>query len=169
MSTTTLPEQLSDQAREFAGRSHELLIDGERSAAADGRTFETLDPSTGRPITSIAQAGAEDVDRAVKAARRAFEEGDWSKASAADRSRLMNRFADLIEQHAAELAELESLDNGKPLKMARIVDVNSSIAQAGPSAFTATPSRYDSPTCTATRARNPWACAARSSRGTSRC
>jgi acyl-CoA reductase-like NAD-dependent aldehyde dehydrogenase len=129
MSTTTLPEQLSDQARGFAGRSHELLIDGERSAAADGRTFETLDPSTGRPITSIAQAGAEDVDRAVKAARRAFEEGDWSKASAADRSRLMNRFADLIEQHAAELAELESLDNGKPLKMARIVDVNSSIAQ----------------------------------------
>jgi acyl-CoA reductase-like NAD-dependent aldehyde dehydrogenase len=129
MSTTTLPEQLSDAAREFAGREHELLIGGERVAAADGRTFETLDPATGRPITSVAQAGPEDVDRAVKAARQAFDDGDWRRASAADRARLINRFADLIEAHGEELAEVESLDNGKPLKMARIVDVNSSVAQ----------------------------------------
>ncbi len=75
MSTTALPEQLSDAAREFAGRAHELLIDGEHVPAADGRTFETLDPATGRPITTVAQAGTEDVDRAVAAARRALDVG----------------------------------------------------------------------------------------------
>jgi acyl-CoA reductase-like NAD-dependent aldehyde dehydrogenase len=128
MSVTALPDQLSEPAREFASRQHQLLIDGEHVPAADGRTFETLDPSTGQPITQIAHAGAPDVDRAVGAARRALEEGAWSKAPAADRGRLMNRLADLIEEHADELAELESLDNGKPVKMARFVDVNQTVA-----------------------------------------
>src|ERR1035437_3056674 len=106
MSVTALPDQLSEPAREFASRQHQLLIDGEHVPAADGRTVETLDPSTGQPITQIAHAGAPDVDRAVGAARRALEEGAWSKAPAADRGRLMNRLADLIEEHADELAEL---------------------------------------------------------------
>ncbi len=128
MSTTTLPEQLSDSAREFAGRGHELLIDGEHVAAADGRTFETIDPATGRPITTAAQAGPEDVDRAVGAARRALD-GQWARVSAADRARMIARLADLIEEHAGELAELEALDNGKPVKLAKIVDVASSAAQ----------------------------------------
>ena len=96
--------------------------------AADGRTFQTIDPATEKPIAEIAHAGAEDVDRAVGAARRALEQGPWSKAPAADRARLINRFADLIEEHADELAELEALDNGKPVKLARIVDVNQTIA-----------------------------------------
>src|SRR5581483_431460 len=129
MLTTTLPEQLGDAARQFAGRAPELLIDGEHTAATDGRTFETIDPATGRPITGIAQAGAEDVDRAVKAARTAFESGDWPKVSAADRARLISRLAELIEENADELAELESLDNGKPVKLARIVDVAGSVNQ----------------------------------------
>jgi acyl-CoA reductase-like NAD-dependent aldehyde dehydrogenase len=128
MSVTTLPEQLSDSAREFAGREQLLLIDGERVPAADGRTFQTTDPATAKPIAEIAHASADDVDRAVRAARRALEEGPWSKASAADRARLMNRLADLVEDHAAELAELEALDNGKPVKLARIIDVNQTIA-----------------------------------------
>jgi acyl-CoA reductase-like NAD-dependent aldehyde dehydrogenase len=128
MSVTTLPEQLSDAAREFAGSQHELLIGGERTPAADGQTFETLDPSTGRAITSVAQAGAEDVERAVQAARGALE-GPWGKAPAAQRARLIARFADLIEANGDELAELESLDNGKPVKMAKIVDVAGSAAQ----------------------------------------
>jgi acyl-CoA reductase-like NAD-dependent aldehyde dehydrogenase len=128
MSVTTLPEQLSDPAREFAGREHLLLIDGERVPAADGRTFQTLDPSTAKPIAEIAHAGADDVDRAVGAARRALEQGPWSKASAADRGRLIDRLAELIEENADELAELEALDNGKPVKLARIVDVNQTIA-----------------------------------------
>jgi aldehyde dehydrogenase (NAD+) len=128
MSVSALPDQLSEAARGFASRRHQLLIDGERADAADGRTFETLNPATARPITDLAQAGVEDVDRAVRAARRALDEGPWHTAPAAERSRLMNRLADLVEQNADELAELESLDNGKPVKLARIVDVNQTIA-----------------------------------------
>jgi acyl-CoA reductase-like NAD-dependent aldehyde dehydrogenase len=128
MTEATLPDQLSKPAREFVSAEQQLLIDGERVAAHEGRTFETLDPATGQPITAVAQAGSEDVDRAVTAARRALEEGPWPKASAADRARLLNRLADVIEQHADELAEIESLDNGKPVKLAKVVDVASAAA-----------------------------------------
>jgi acyl-CoA reductase-like NAD-dependent aldehyde dehydrogenase len=128
MSATALPDQLSDASRAFAGREHQLLIDGERAPAADGRTFQTLNPATATPIADIAHAGAEDVDRAVAAARRALDEGPWSKAPAAERARLINRLADLIEENADELAELEALDNGKPVKLARIIDVNQTIS-----------------------------------------
>jgi acyl-CoA reductase-like NAD-dependent aldehyde dehydrogenase len=128
MSVSTLPEALSEASRDFASREQQLLIGGERQRAADGRTFETLDPATSQPITTVAQAGAQDVDRAVKAAREALESGPWSKVSAAERGRLINRLADLIEENGDELAELESLDNGKPLKLAKIVDVASTVA-----------------------------------------
>ena len=128
MSISALPDQLSEAARGFASRRHQLLIGGEPADAADGRTFETLDPATGQAITEVALGGAEDVDRAVRAARRAFEEGPWHTAPAAERARLMSRLADLIEAHADELAELESLDNGKPVKLARIVDVTQTVA-----------------------------------------
>src|SRR5580693_10165948 len=124
MSTTALPEQLSDAAREFASAPQQLLIDGERIDAADGRTFETLDPATGEAITTVAQGGADDVDQAVRAARRALEDGPWPKTAPRDRARLLNRFADLVESNGDELAQLESLDNGKPVKLARFVDVD---------------------------------------------
>ena len=126
MTATSLPEQLSDQAREFVARDQLLLIDGERVAAADGRTFQTLDPATGAAITTVAQGGAEDVDRAVRAARRAFE--SWARVSAADRGRALARLADLVESNTEHLAQLESLDNGKPAKLAKIVDVASTVA-----------------------------------------
>jgi acyl-CoA reductase-like NAD-dependent aldehyde dehydrogenase len=129
MSVTALPEQLSDPARDFAARSHELLIDGAPVAATDGRTFETFDPATGRAITSVAHAGPVDVDQAVRAARRAFEEGLWATASAADRAEMLARLADLVASNATQLAELESLDNGKPIKMAQIVDVGGTVDQ----------------------------------------
>ncbi len=128
MSVTTLPDQLSDAARAFAGRDQQLLIAGERVPAADGATFETLDPSTGRVITTVAQAGPADVDQAVAAARAAFADSDWSRASAAERGRLISRFADLVEANGDELAELESLDNGKPLKLAKVVDLAGTVA-----------------------------------------
>jgi aldehyde dehydrogenase (NAD+) len=128
MSVSALPDQLSEAARGFASRRHQLLIDGEPSGPADGRTFETIDPSTGGAITEVAQAGPDDVDRAVKAARRALGEGPWPTAPAAERARLMYRLADLVEANADELAELESLDNGKPVKLARIVDVSQTVA-----------------------------------------
>jgi len=128
MSVASLPEQLLEPARTFASRDQGLLIDGERVAAADQRTFETLDPATGRPITSVAFGGAADVDRAVAAARRAMAEGSWGSLSAAARSRLLARLADLVEENGEELAQIESLDNGKPLKLARVVDVASTVA-----------------------------------------
>jgi acyl-CoA reductase-like NAD-dependent aldehyde dehydrogenase len=128
MSSIALPDQLSEPARQFASRPQQLLIDGKSVDAADGRTFQTLDPATGEAITTVAQGGAEDVDRAVKAAREAFENGPWRKMSAAQRARLLIALAELIEANADELAELESLDNGKPVKLARIVDVNGTAA-----------------------------------------
>jgi acyl-CoA reductase-like NAD-dependent aldehyde dehydrogenase len=119
----TLPDALSDSAREFAAGPHRLLIGGERPEAADGRTFETIDPSTGQPIADVAQAGAEDVDRAVKAARAAFDDGGWSGMLPAQRTALMLRLTELIEANADDLAQLESLDNGKPVRLAKAVDV----------------------------------------------
>src|SRR5262245_12547466 len=128
MSIATLPEQLSAPAREFASREHGLLIGGEAVTAADGRRFETIDPASARPITTVAHAGAKDVDHAVGVAREALESGPWSKTPAADRALAINRLADLIDAAADELAELESLDNGKPVKLAKVVDVASTVA-----------------------------------------
>ena len=123
MTTTALPDALSASARSFAAGPHELLIGGERAAAADGRTFATLDPSTGQEIAQVAHGGAEDVDRAVRAAREALE-GDWTHRTVpAKRASMLFELARLIDEHAGELAELESLDNGKPVKLAKVVDV----------------------------------------------
>jgi acyl-CoA reductase-like NAD-dependent aldehyde dehydrogenase len=120
---SALPDALSDAAHAFAAGPHRLVIGGERVEAADGRTFETLDPATGRAIAEVPQAGAADVDRAVSAAREAFDDGRWSGIAAAKRTRAMLALAEALEDHADELAELESLDNGKPVKLARRVDV----------------------------------------------
>jgi acyl-CoA reductase-like NAD-dependent aldehyde dehydrogenase len=120
---SVLPDALSDAARSFAAGPHRLVIGGDRVEAADGRTFETLDPATGRTIAEVPHAGEEDVDRAVRAAREAFDGGRWSRVAAAQRTRAMLALADAVESHADELAELETLDNGKPLKLAKRVDV----------------------------------------------
>ena len=91
-----------------------LLIGGEWQDAASGKTFETINPATEQVITRVAEGDAADVERAVQAARRAFESGPWSKMSGADRGRLMLKLADLIEANKKEIAALETLDNGKP-------------------------------------------------------
>jgi acyl-CoA reductase-like NAD-dependent aldehyde dehydrogenase len=128
MATTALPDQLSDAARDFISRDHGLLINGEWVPAADGATFETFDPATGQATATIAQGGASDVDAAVKAARAAFaDDSSWRTMTAPDRGRLLTRLADLLEANADELAQIESLDNGKPLTLARAVDVNAAI------------------------------------------
>ncbi len=100
-----------------------LVINGELVDAASGRTFTTVNPATEETITTVAEAGAEDVDRAVKAARAAFEGGAWPKMRAAERQRVLWRLGDLILQHADELARLETLDNGKPIFESRQVDI----------------------------------------------
>jgi phenylacetaldehyde dehydrogenase len=113
----------SSSVRAFIGKKPHLLINGEWVEARSGKTLAVFDPATGREIGSVAEAGLEDVDRAVAAARAAFESGPWPEMLPVAREALLWKLADLIEQHAAELAELESLDNGKTRFMASIIDV----------------------------------------------
>src|SRR5439155_7254382 len=100
-----------------------LVIDGQSVDAASGATFTTMNPATEEPITTVAEAGPEDVDRAVRAARAALE-GPWSKMKPIDRSRVLWKLGDLVLQHADELARLETLDNGKPIFESRYVDID---------------------------------------------
>jgi aldehyde dehydrogenase (NAD+) len=105
-----------------------LLIDNRWVASQSGSTFATLNPSTGEEICQVAEADAADVDKAVLAARAAFEHGPWRRSHASERGRLLHRLADLIEANAIELARLEALDNGKPVSVARAVDVPKTVA-----------------------------------------
>ncbi len=125
--TAGLPDALGSEARAFIAGTHSLLIGSERPQAADGRTFATLDPATGRELARVPHAGAEDVDRAVRAAREAFEGGPWPALPPSERERLMLALAQALEEHAEELAEIESADNGKPVKLAQFVDVRGSV------------------------------------------
>lgn len=104
-------------------QSMKMLIGGQWVESASGKTFETIDPSTGQVLARVAEGEAEDIDRAVAAARRAFEQGAWPKLTPAKRAHLLLKLADLIERNAEELAELETLDNGKPIKYSRAADV----------------------------------------------
>ncbi len=123
ISAETLPDALDAPAREFISQPHRLLIGDERLEAADGRTFATLDPASGLEIAQVPLAGAEDVARAVAAARSALTDGPWASMPAAGRERLMHALAHAIEDHALQIAQIESLDNGKPVVLAQHVDV----------------------------------------------
>ena len=101
----------------------ECFIDGEWVAAASGKTFATINPSTEEEITQVAEGDAADVDAAAKAARRALETGDWPNMDARDRGRLMYQLADRMEAEIDALARLETLDNGKPVGDSRNVDL----------------------------------------------
>jgi len=101
---------------EFLKGTKGLFIDGEFVPSLSGKTFKSINPATEEVLTEVAEAEAPDIDRAVKAARRAFESGPWSRMSAAERSRLLYRLADLMEEHKLQLAQLETLDNGKPIR-----------------------------------------------------
>jgi len=115
--------QVERKVAAFLSRPLRLLIGGEWVAAASGEIIPFDDPSSGRVIGAAAAAGATDVDHAVAAARSAFERGPWSTMPAADRTRLMLRLADAIEANADELAYLECVDTGNPLRTVRHVDV----------------------------------------------
>jgi len=105
------------------GSAKQLHINGQWVDAAGGETFEVRDPSTDRVLCSVARGRAEDVDRAVAAAREAFDSGPWPRMNPHERSRLLFQFSELIEEHADEFAQLEALDNGKPVGVARVADV----------------------------------------------
>lgn len=108
-------------------KSHKLLIGGQWVEAASGKTFKSFNPATGEAVADVAEADREDVDRAVKAAREALN-GPWGKMSPAEREKILHRAADLIEKHADELAQMESLDNGKTIREAKSGDVPLSVA-----------------------------------------
>jgi phenylacetaldehyde dehydrogenase len=127
MATATHAVQLDDKVTNFIAQKRKMLINGKWVDAASGKTFPTYNPATGEVLANVAEGDREDIDRAVKAARAAFETGPWSKISPSERGRMMWRLADLIERHTEEFAQLESLDNGKPLKIARIADLPLSV------------------------------------------
>ena len=118
---------LSPAVRDFISRNQKLYIDGRWVESASGKTFDTIDPATEQVICRVAEGNAEDVDRAARAASRAFYEGEWSRMIPAAREALLLRWADLVEANADMLAELESLDNGKLVMYAKMIDVPASV------------------------------------------
>ncbi len=114
---------LEPSVEEFTAAPRQLFIGGQWVDAASGKTFATPDPATGDTLANLAEGDAEDVNRAVRAARAAFDDGPWSRMTPSERGRLIWKIGDLILEHADELAQLESLDNGKPVVVARAADV----------------------------------------------
>jgi aldehyde dehydrogenase (NAD+) len=104
-------------------RVTQLLIDGKFVNSASGKTFDTFNPATEEKIASIQEAGKEDVELAVRAARKAFDQGPWRRMAASERGRLINKLADLIEKNFDELSALEALDTGKTVNSARKNDI----------------------------------------------
>ncbi|MGH3149035.1 MAG: aldehyde dehydrogenase family protein [Rubrobacter sp.] len=116
--------QVEPKVSEFVRGQHRLLIDGDWVDSASGRTFETINPATEEHLADVAWGEAEDIDRAVRAARRAFaDDSPWRTMSASARGRSIFKISELIEDHADELATLEALDNGKPFSVAKAADV----------------------------------------------
>ena len=115
--------EMKPKVVEFLKGVKQLYINGEWVGSVSGKTFETVNPATGEKLADVAEANPEDIDRAVRAAREAFDHGPWTKMSAAERSRLIYKLADLMETHQLELAQLETLDNGKPIRETSNADI----------------------------------------------
>jgi phenylacetaldehyde dehydrogenase len=122
MLATTL-EKVTPQIRDFVTTTRTMLIDGKWTAAKSGKTFPVFDPATGETMAQVSAGDKEDIDLAVKAARRAFEAGPWRKMTPSQRGKIVWKLADLVEENLEEFAQLESLDNGKPLTVARVADI----------------------------------------------
>ncbi len=114
---------LDSSVQNFIASPKKMLINGEWINASSGKTFPVYDPATGNEIARVAEGEKEDIEKAVTAARNAFENGPWKDFTSSERGKIVWKIGDLIEQHLEEFAELESLDNGKPLAVARAADV----------------------------------------------
>ncbi|CAG7585052.1 aldehyde dehydrogenase family protein [Rhodococcus opacus] len=125
MTATIEPSQaeLLPSVRNFLSGTKRFLVGGQWVESASGETFETIDPATGQVLTTVARGGAEDVDRAVRAARTAFDEGPWATMKPNERERLIWRVGDILSERAEEFGQLEALDNGKSAGIAAAVDV----------------------------------------------
>ena len=127
MATAVSTPSMDPAVSTFVARKQKALINGKWVEAATGKTFPTYNPATGEVLAHVAEGDREDIDRAVRAARAAFESGPWAKMAPAARARLIWKLGDLLEKHQEEFAQLESLDNGKPLAIARVADLPLSI------------------------------------------
>ncbi|MCM3584756.1 aldehyde dehydrogenase family protein [Mesobacillus maritimus] len=114
---------LKEKVEKFLSGKKKMFINGQFVESTSQKTFETYNPATGEVLANVYEANATDIDLAVKAARKAFDEGPWSKMGTAARSRLMYKLADLMEQNSEELAQLETLDNGKPIRETLNADI----------------------------------------------
>jgi phenylacetaldehyde dehydrogenase len=123
MSAVIKESSLSSRVAQFLGTPKKLLINGKWVAAASGKTFDVKNPATGTTIARAAEGDKADVDLAVQAARRAFESGPWPAMTPSERGKMIWRVGELISKYTDELAELESLDNGKPMGVAKVADV----------------------------------------------
>src|SRR6266849_4574972 len=123
MGIAVSPIQIDSRVSDFIGKPRKMLIDGKWVDAASGKTFPTYNPATGEVLAQVAEGDRADIDAAVLAARRAFDSGPWSRLTASERGKLVWKLADLLEEHLEEFATLETLDNGKPLTVARAADV----------------------------------------------
>jgi len=115
--------QIHPLVAEFVDKPRKMLINGKWVNSISGKTFPTYNPATGEVLAHVAEGDRQDIEQAVSAARKAFDQGPWRKMTASERGRLIWKLADLVEEHTEELAYLESLDNGKPLVIARAADV----------------------------------------------
>src|SRR5438132_3872645 len=123
MSTATVEIPIHQNVTTFVGTPRKMLIGGRWVEAASGKTFPTYNPATGEVLAQVAEGNSTEIDKAVTAARKAFESGPWRRLTASERGRLIWKLADLVESHLEEFAQLESLDNGKPVGVARVADV----------------------------------------------
>src|ERR1700745_2138181 len=123
MSTAVSTAQLHNSVAEFLSKPRKLFINNQWVESASGKTFPTYNPATGEVLAQVAEGDREDINQAVKAARKAFDNGPWRKMTASERGRLIWKLADLLEKHLEEFASLESLDNGKPRMIAAVADV----------------------------------------------
>src|SRR3979411_2511645 len=123
MGIAVSPIQIDSRVSDFIGKPRKMLIDGKWVNAASGKTFPTYNPPLAEVLDQCAQADRQAIDAAVKAARKAFDSGPWSRLTASERGKLVWKLADLLEEHLEEFATLETLDNGKPLTVARAADV----------------------------------------------
>jgi phenylacetaldehyde dehydrogenase len=121
MSVATFP--ILRPVENFLNTPRKMLIDGQWVSAQSGKTFDVYNPATGEVLARVAEGDKADIDKAVKAARAAFESGPWASMTASARAKLLWKLADAIEAHTDEFAQLESLDNGKPVGVAKVADV----------------------------------------------
>ncbi|MGO9589762.1 MAG: aldehyde dehydrogenase family protein [Candidatus Acidiferrales bacterium] len=129
MATATQAIPVDENVSKYVAKKRQLLINGKWVDAASGKTFPTYNPATGEVLAHVAEGDKEDIDRAVAAARAAFDKGPWRNITPSERGRVIWKLADLLEKHAEEFAQLECLDQGKPLGLTRMVDIPVSIDQ----------------------------------------